>query len=244
MIIEPPKVYLIADNERIKDKINSITDKLGYAVKSFTSGIEYFNNYDKTKNSCTIVNMDLINPFNVSFYVGINDIHCDGNCLGRYRFQAIQSSANDCPKYLPQLACVTDALKEKIRSVTSPFIFVSEYANTEVTSNAFKLGAYDFIDYNSIDAVLPSRLQEGMILDISKKRHLIETANATELLNLLSTKEREVLGLLVRGFCHKKIAKLLNISYRTVETHSSHIKLKTKLGISELVFIVSPLIPR
>lgn len=201
MILERPQVYLIADKERIKDKINLMADSLGYAVKSFTSGIEYFNNYDKTKNSCTIVNMDLINSFNVS-------------------------------------------LKEKIRSVTSPFIFVSEYANTEVTSNAFKLGAYDFIDYNNIDAVLPSRLQEGMILDISKKRQSIESANATELLNLLSTKEREVLGLLVRGFCHKKIAKLLNISYRTVETHSSHIKLKTKLGISELIYIVSPLIPR
>lgn len=201
MILEHPQVYLIADNERIKDKINSMTDSLGYALKSFTSGIEYFIKYDKTKNSCTIVNMDLKNSFNVS-------------------------------------------LKEKIRSVTSPFIFVSEYANTEVTSNAFKLGAYDFIDYNNIDAVLPSRLQEGMLLDIVKKRQSIETANAEELLNLLSTKEREVLGLLVRGFCHKKIAKLLNISYRTVETHSSHIKIKTKLGMSELIYIVSPLIPR
>ena len=199
--LEQPQVYLIADNERIKDKINSMADSLGYALKSFTSGIEYCNQYDKTKNSCTIVNMDLLNLFNVS-------------------------------------------LKEKIRSVTSPFIFVSEYADTKVTSNAFKLGAYDFLDYSDIDTVLPSRLQEGMLLDIVNKRHLIETANATELLNLLSPKEQEVLGLLVRGFCHKKIAKLLNISYRTVETHSSHIKIKTKLGISELIYIVSPSIPR
>ena len=136
------------------------------------------------------------------------------------------------------------SLTEKIRSVTSPFIFVSEYANTEVTSNAFKLGAYDFIDYNDIDEVLPSRLQEGMLLDIVKRRQSIESANAEELLNLLSTKEREVLGLMVKGFCHKKIAKLLNISYRTVETHSSHIKIKTKLGMSELIYIVSPAIPR
>ena len=201
MILERPQVYLIADNERIKDKINSMADSLGYAVKSFTSGIEYFNNYDKIKNSCTIVNMDLINPFNVS-------------------------------------------LKEKIRSVTSPFIFLSNCAETKVVSKAFSLGAYDFIDYSDIDTILPSRLQEGMLLDIVKKRPSIETANAVELLNLLSTKEREVLGLLVRGFCHKKIAKLLNISYRTVETHSSHIKLKTKLGMSELIYIVSPLIPR
>ena len=197
--LEQPQVYLIADNERIKDKINSMADSLGYALKSFTSGIEYFNQYDKTKNSCTIVNMDLLNLFNVS-------------------------------------------LKEKIRSVTSPFIFVSEYADTKVTSNAFKLGAYDFLDYSDIDTVLPSRLQEGMLLDIVNKRHLIETANATELLNLLSPKEQEVLGLLVRGFCHKKIAKLLNISYRTVETLSSHIKIKTKLGMSELIYVITPIL--
>ena len=197
--LEHPQVYLIADNERIKDKINSMADSLGYALKSFTSGIEYFNQYDKTKNSCTIVNMDSLNSFNVS-------------------------------------------LKEKIRSVTSPFIFVSEYADTKVTSNAFKLGAYDFLDYSDIDTVLPCRLQEGMLLDIVNKRHLIETANATELLNLLSPKEQEVLGLLARGFCHKKIAKLLNISYRTVETHSSHIKIKTKLGMSELIYVITPIL--
>ena len=196
--LERPQVNLIADNERIKDKINSMADSLGYAVKSFTSGIEYFNKYDKTKNSCTIVNMDLKNSFNIS-------------------------------------------LKEKIRSVTSPFIFVSDLPKTKVVSNAFRLGAYDFIDYNDIDEVLPSRLQEGMLLDIVKRRQSIESANAAELLNLLSNKEQEVLGLMVKGFCHKKIAKLLNISYRTVETHSSHIKIKTKLGISELVFIVHPI---
>ena len=49
MILEPPKVYLIADNERIKDKINSMADSLGYAVKSFTSGIEYFNQYKQNR---------------------------------------------------------------------------------------------------------------------------------------------------------------------------------------------------
>lgn len=198
MILEHPQVYLIADNERIKDKINSLADSLGYALKSFVSGVEYFNQYDKTKNSCTIVNMDSINV----------------------------------------------SLKENIRSVTSPFIFLSDLPKTKVVSNAFRLGAYDFIDYSDIDTVLPSRLQEGMLLDIVKRRQSIESANAAELLNLLSNKEQEVLGLLVRGFCHKKIAKLLNISYRTVETHSSHIKIKTKLGMSELIYIVSPSIPR
>ena len=198
MILEHPQVNLIADNERIKDKINSMADSLGYAVKSFVSGVEYFNQYDKTKNSCTIVNMDSINV----------------------------------------------SLKENIRSVTSPFIFLSDLPKTKVVSNAFRLGAYDFIDYSDIDTVLPSRLQEGMLLDIVKRRQSIESANAAELLNLLSNKEQEVLGLLVRGFCHKKIAKLLNISYRTVETHSSHIKIKTKLGMSELIYIVSPSIPR
>ncbi len=202
MILEHPQVYLIADNERIKDKINSMADSLGYAVKSFVSGVEYFNKYDKTKNSCTIVNLDPIdNP--------------DNFIVSKLR---------------------------NINTVTSPFIFVSNLPETKIVSKAFKLGAYDFLDYNDIDTLLPSKLQEGMLLDIVKKRQSIETANATELLNLLSNKEQEVLGLLVRGFCHKKIAKLLNISYRTVETHSSHIKIKTKLGISELIYIITPIL--
>lgn len=42
----------------------------------------------------------------------------------------------------------------------------------------------------------------------------------------LTKREVEVFKLILEGYCAKKIAKILNISYRTVESHTEAIKLK------------------
>lgn len=204
--IDRPVICLIADNEIIQNKLDSIAKSLNCVLNCFTNGIDFFENHNKSNTVCTVVNFDPIqNPNNLIL-----------------------------------------TPKDNFKTVTSPFIFLSEKKNinTQIVSNAFKLGALDFIDYADIDDLLPSSLQEGMQLSILKRKQILESANASELLNLLSPKEQEVLSYLVKGYCHKKIAKILNISYRTVETHSSHIKLKTKLGMSELIYIVSPIFIR
>ena len=46
----------------------------------------------------------------------------------------------------------------------------------------------------------------------------------------LSTREREVAGLITRGYSNRQIARELVISERTVDTHVSHIMHKLALG--------------
>ena len=55
-------------------------------------------------------------------------------------------------------------------------------------------------------------------------------------LSRLSTREREVLQLLVEGKSNTKIAELLFLSQKTIETYRSH--LMQKLGISDLPGLV------
>ena len=62
-----PKVNLISIDTSIIDRITSITDKLHYKIKSYKSGIDFSNNYDKSKNSCTIVNIKTPNNFDNLF---------------------------------------------------------------------------------------------------------------------------------------------------------------------------------
>jgi two-component system response regulator FixJ len=191
---ERPTVKLIISDERIRSTIESMTSRLGYAVTSFNSAIEFRSNYDRHKNSCLIVDNKFIS--------------------------SMQSQ------------------------IAAPFIFISEGVDVKTISKAFKMGALDTIEYSDAETILPMTLLEGMQQDISKKKLILEVSNAQELLGMLTSKEQEVLALLARGFCHKKIAKIMNISFRTVEAHSSHIKLKTKIATSELIYITSPLLPR
>jgi DNA-binding NarL/FixJ family response regulator len=76
------------------------------------------------------------------------------------------------------------------------------------------------------DAVFSPRLA-GFVLDA------FATADAPvvdEELDLLTTREREVLRLIARGYAYKEVAKELFISGKTVETHVSSVLRKLQLS--------------
>jgi two-component system response regulator DctR len=55
----------------------------------------------------------------------------------------------------------------------------------------------------------------------------------------LTERERDVLDQVVQGLSSKAIARLLDISYRTVELHRSHIMEKLRVhSVAELIRLV------
>ena len=54
--------------------------------------------------------------------------------------------------------------------------------------------------------------------------------------DILSRRERDVFELLVRGHTNRRIARLLGISPKTVETHRAHVL--RKLGVHSIVDLV------
>lgn len=77
------------------------------------------------------------------------------------------------------------------------------------------------------DAVFSPRLA-GFVLDAFAGG--IDIASVDEDLDRLSTREREVLRLIARGYAYKEIAKELFISIKTVETHVSSVLRKLQLS--------------
>jgi DNA-binding NarL/FixJ family response regulator len=77
------------------------------------------------------------------------------------------------------------------------------------------------------DAVFSPRLA-GFVLDAFSGA--IDVASIDEDLDRLSTREREVLRLIARGYQYKEIARELFISIKTVETHVSSVLRKLQLS--------------
>jgi DNA-binding NarL/FixJ family response regulator len=77
------------------------------------------------------------------------------------------------------------------------------------------------------DAVFSPRLA-GFVLDAFAGS--IEVAAVDEDLDRLTTREREVLRLIARGYTYKEVAKQLFISVKTVETHVSAVLRKLQLS--------------
>ena len=76
------------------------------------------------------------------------------------------------------------------------------------------------------DAVFSPRLA-GFVLDAFKGG---SAPVADEELDLLTTREREVMRLIARGYAYKEVAKELFISGKTVETHVSSVLRKLQLS--------------
>ncbi len=77
------------------------------------------------------------------------------------------------------------------------------------------------------DAVFSPRLA-GFVLDAFSGA--IDIAAVDEDLDRLSTREREVMRLIARGYAYKEVAKELFISVKTVETHVSSVLRKLQLS--------------
>ena len=125
---------------------------------------------------------------------------------------------------------VQQALRDK--GVTHPVIIMTGHGDVSLAVQAMKAGAIDFIEKPFEKAVLLSALElAGDRLshsELGRER----AGDAVIRLQVLTSREREVLDGLAQGLPNKTIAYDLGISPRTVEIHRAN--LMQKLGVRSL----------
>lgn len=114
-----------------------------------------------------------------------------------------------------------DALRA--RGNTLPVIFITGHGDVPMAVAALKNGAYDFIEKPFNDGDLIAVIQRAMEIDAEHRQAQNANHAVSEKLTLLTTREREVMNLILEGKYNKVIADELNISMRTVEAHRSRI---------------------
>jgi DNA-binding NarL/FixJ family response regulator len=126
-------------------------------------------------------------------------------------------------------------------------IILSMYSTSQHIARAFKAGARGYILKESAgdDMIKAVRTVHngkiflcGEISEIVVGQYLLDQAEVVvdDPLSHLTVREREILQLLVEGKSNTKIAELLFLSPKTVETYRSH--LMQKLGINDLPTLV------
>lgn len=114
-----------------------------------------------------------------------------------------------------------------------PVLFLTGHGDVPMAVEALKLGAFDFVEKPFNDNSLVDRLLAA--LDESRRRleGAREAVRREERLASLTTREREVLGLVVEGLYNKVIADRLGIAMRTVEVYRARIF--EKMGVKSAV---------
>ena len=132
-----------------------------------------------------------------------------------------------------------DALRE--RGSNLPVIFLTGHGDVPLAVATLKKGAFDFFEKPFNDNDLATRVQEAMALDAGQRAAHASADSVNTRLATLTTRERQIMELVLLGKFNKVIADDLNISMRTVEVHRANLfdKMKVKTAV-ELANLLKP----
>ncbi len=113
-----------------------------------------------------------------------------------------------------------------------PVIVITGHGDVPLAVNAFRAGAWDFLEKPFDDEYFVQRVRQAIANDAVTRRKAEEKARVGTRFRRLSRREQAVMELLVRGLPNKLIAAELDIGIRTVESHRANV-LK-KMGVVSL----------
>ena len=126
------------------------------------------------------------------------------------------------------------ALEAKLAEMGAdiPIVFISGHGDIAMAVGAVKRGAVDFVPKPYQQQHLLDAVDEALRRDGLRRRGPLDGSGVAEHLQMLTSREHEVLDLALKGHSCKMIARELGISHRTVELHRSH--LLEKLGVASI----------
>lgn len=125
------------------------------------------------------------------------------------------------------------------RGCRLPVIFLTGHGDVPMAVSTLKIGAFDFFEKPCNDNKLVDRVIEALALDATRCAAAASAESVNAQINRLTTRERQVMTLVLAGKLNKQIADELQISVRTVEVHRA--SLLDKMGVRSAVELAQKL---
>jgi FixJ family two-component response regulator len=126
--------------------------------------------------------------------------------------------------------------------VQLPIIFISGHSDIPMSVQAMKSGAVEFLTKPLHEQALLDAIQAAVVRDRARRQEATVVAELRQRFNSLTSREREVLVLVIAGRVNKQIAADLELSENTVKVHRSQITRKMRArSLVDLVRIADKL---
>ncbi|MEQ1602653.1 MAG: response regulator [Methylophilaceae bacterium] len=150
--------------------------------------------------------------------------------------KSFESAADFLDDYTPELpgCLILDVrmpgmdgleLQEKLneRNINIPIIFISGNADIPDSAKAFRAGALDFLEKPFDNRILLERIDEAIHKDIKSRAQTLEKQKIQDCYKRLTSREKEVLRLIIQSHSNKEAAEILNVSHRTIDAHRARV---------------------
>jgi FixJ family two-component response regulator len=126
--------------------------------------------------------------------------------------------------------------------IEMPIIFITGYGDVPMTVQAMKAGAVEFLTKPFSDEVLVNAIRDALERSRAAFDHEAHMRAVRDCYASLTSREREVMALVVSGLLNKQVGAELGISEITVKAHRGNMMRKMKAdSLAELVTVAASL---
>jgi FixJ family two-component response regulator len=138
--------------------------------------------------------------------------------------------------YLPGLSGLDLHNTLANRETHPPVVFVTGHGDIPMSVRAMKAGAADFLPKPFADQDLLTAVRQAVARHDQVRQAGAEAAEISRRAEALSARERQVMGLVVRGLLNKQVGHQLGVTEKTVKAHRARVMHKMQArSLAELV---------
>jgi len=139
---------------------------------------------------------------------------------------------------MPGLSGINAQKKFADLAIDLPIIMISAHGNVDMAVTALTQGALTFIEKPFDDQVLIDHVHNALEQDRTRMARKSAQTRLQGRYGSLTRREKQVMGLIVKGLSNQEAADELGINRKTVEGHRAHMMTKMKVdSLAELVQI-------